>query len=1122
MKTENIHEALGVFLEAMRPYTVSLITRYFPSEPWEGVFFKRLTPTFQKTWNDGQRQGTEPELLIDYNNLTFLPNKFREELTKDIGGDKAKTYSIETCLSEIKGVRNKCQHFAPITEDEIERTFSNMKQVANILGMPDLRKEVERLRDKQTYTPAAVAPSIPVTTVTSSPANVHILDDGSPLRPWFQNCIPHFDIRSGKLDESVFAANLNDVVMGVGPEVYRDPVTFFKKTYVTAGLRDITKRVVTALNGMETENRVISLQTGFGGGKTHTLISLYHIIKCGSQLLQMESCANILPADAQPQFENAKVAVFTNDTNDIVQGRTTEEGITIHTLWGEIAYQLGGVKGYEQVRRNDEDRIAPSAPIFKPILIEAKTSLILIDELADYCIKAASKKGRDGYLYDQTVSFMQTLTQVVSSVPRCVLIATLPASKSEMANSELGQKVLDALHDRIVRIGTGVKPVDDEEVYEVIRRRLFDQINDEQVVDLVAKRYKDMYHNRRTDLPERCDKLEYANKIKKSYPFHPELIDMFRNRWGSDSKFQRTRGVLRLLASIVQDLWKRKDSLNGPQALIHTSDVYLENLNSLTGTITNLMGSNWDSVMTADVYGTSSNARIVDEMDPQSNLCQYRLTQGIATTLLMASVGVKQKGLSIKELKLCLLRPKTFNHNDVDGALNKLEQRAHYLHTSKVGEASYWFESKANVNILLQQAKAEIKDADVEAEILKRLQISANYIQGKGLNVLVAPTGDVPEQKSLTLVIMSPSYAQPTSGKSSSLEHAINQIARKKGNSDRIYRNTIFYLVCSEAGRAALNNQYCDLLACNKILEEYAGRLEADQKQDIQSRKKEYDRQVDSALIRAYNIVAKSSVKNGVEYYEMKAYAMDFSSQVRQNMMGELEQEEWILKSIGRAKLYGNNLLPEIERPINVQDLYETFLRFDDKPMIASRDAIRNTVNKYCQEGLFNVGVGIKGKYTKIYHNEEVPFMLECSWEDLWLLDPSIVMKPESSTETASSSAAGTEFCGGISCSTGVFGGSGSSWGTSGNETTNPLNSDSSENEVKTYSKVTISGSVPMENWVQLFPSFITTLKKNNLEIEVKFTAKSTEQNPLTENSPTFKSIKESASQLGLDFEMEE
>lgn len=1104
MKNENIFEALSVFLEAMRPYAVSLITRYFPGEPWEGVFYQRLTPAYQKTWNEGQRKGTAPELRIDYNNLTFLPNKFRDELAQDMGGDKSKTYSLETCLSEIKMVRNKCQHFSPISEDEVERTFSNMKQVANLLDMPELRQEVERLRSKQTFTPAAVAPSIPVTTVTSSPANIHILDDGSPLRPWFQNCIPHYDIRSGKLDESIFAANLNDVVMGMAPEVYCDPVFFFKKTYVTAGLRDIAKRVVSALNGEETENRVISLQTGFGGGKTHTLISLYHIIKSGAQLLQMESCANILPADTQPQFENAKVAVFTNDTNDISQGRTTDEGITIHTLWGELAYQLGGVAGYERIRQNDEERIAPTATIFKPILQEAKISLILIDELADYCVKAASKKAKVGYLYDQTISFVQALTQAVSSVPRCVLIATLPASKSEMANSELGQKVLDALQDRIVRIGAGVKPVDDEEVYEVIRRRLFEQIVDEQVVDLVAKRYKDMYHNRRTDLPERCDKQEYANKIKKAYPFHPELIDMFRNRWGSDSKFQRTRGVLRLLASIVQDLWKRRDSLTGPQTLIHTSDVYLENLNSLTGTITNLMGSNWDSVMTADVYGTSSNARIVDEQDPQSNLGQYHLTQGIATTLLMASVGVKQKGLSIKELKLCLLRPKAFNHNDVDGALNKLEQRAHYLHSSKVGEASFWFESKANVNILLQQAQAEIKDAEVEAEILKRLRISVNYMQGKGMNVLVAPTGDVPEQKSLTLVIMSPSYAQPTGGTSASLERAIKEIATKKGNSDRIYRNTIFYLVCSEAGRATLNAQLCDLLACNKILEEYAGRLENDQKQDIQSRKKDYEHQVEAAMIKAYNIAVKCSVKNGMEYYELKAYAMDFSTQVCQNLLDELVEEEWIIKSIGRGLLSRINMLPEVDRPVSVKSLYEAFLRFDDKPMIIGKEAIITTVNRQCQNGLFNVGVGIEGKYTKIYHDEEVPFLVEQNWDELWLLDPS-VLPPSTETEDAGSSSTST----------------GSSTSDNGSGAEEEPSQDTGS-EVKTYRKVVISGSVPIENWTHLFTSFVGTLRKNNLKIDVKFTAKSTELNPLTENSATFKSIKESANQLGLDFEVEE
>ena len=529
------------------------------------------------------------------------------------------------------------------------------------------------------------------------------------------------------------------------------------------------------------------------------------------------------------------------------------------------------------------------------------------------------------------------------------------------------------------------------------------------------------------------------------------------------------------------------------------------------------MGSNWDSVMTADVYGTSSNARIVDEQDPQSNLGQYHLTQGIATTLLMASVGVKQKGLSIKELKLCLLRPKAFNHNDVDGALNKLEQRAHYLHSSKVGEASFWFESKANVNILLQQAKAEIKDADVEAEILKRLRISANYIQGKGLNVLIAPTGDVPEQKSLTLIVMSPSYARPTGGTSLSLENAIKQIASKRGNSDRIYRNTIFYLVCSEAGRAALNGQLCDLLACNKILEEYAGRLENDQKQDIQSRKKEYEHQVEAALIKAYNIAAKCSVKEGIEYYELKAYAMDFSTQVRQNLMSELAEEEWILSSIGRTQLSRNNLLPEIGHPISVETLYETFLRFDDKPMILGKEAVINTIKTQCQRGLFNVGVGVEGKYTKIYHDEEIHFFGEQNWDELWLLDPSVLPPSASAGSSVSSQNADGEQSGsGVTDST---------WGTSGSSTTGASSSGSScteeENGVKTYRKVTISGGVPMENWTQLFPSFINTLRKNNLKIDIKFTARSTEQNPLTENSATFKSIKESASQLGLDFEVE-
>ena len=349
--------------------------------------------------------------------------------------------------------------------------------------------------------------------------------------------------------------------------------------------------------------------------------------------------------------------------------------------------------------------------------------------------------------------------------------------------------------------------------------------------------------------------------------------------------------------------------------------------------------------MLADVYGTSSNARKMDDADPTSNIGLYHMTQGIATTLLMASVGAKQnKGLDIKQLKLCVLRPKAFNHNDIDGALNKLEQVAHYLYSSKVGGATYWFESKANINILIAQAKAEVKNEDVEAEIVKKLKASANFIHE--LNVLVCPSSDVPEQKQLTLVILHPRFAMPTGGTTSySLTQAVKEIATKKGNSDRVMRNTIFYLACSEAGRGALSDKLKDYLACNKIITEYSGRLERDQNTEVQNRKREYESGVDEALIRAYSIVIKYSARDGIDSYELKNYAADFSSQIRQNLMSEIIEEEWVIKSIGRNLLDRINMLPDVNRPIQVKELYETFLRFDDKPMITGPTAISDTVN---------------------------------------------------------------------------------------------------------------------------------------------------------------------------------
>lgn len=1093
---DKIHKVLGIFLDAMRPFVVGFLQQHFPNEPWEGLYFSRLKVPKRATWNQALKAQGENQScinLIDYNNLTDFALGFKQELGIEFGTpDKANRFI--SYLQELKDIRNKCNHYQVLDNEEIDGAYLYIKQAAKLMKMDELVSEIDKIKDQEqpmAQPVQAMAPPMQTSVVT--------MREDTPIPAWFTNVYPHYDIRNGVLDESVFAANLGEVALGIGQEVYNNPTMFFEKTYITAGLRDIANRVVRALNGEESENRVISLQTGFGGGKTHTLISLYHIAKAGRSLLNSAYTAHLLNENIRPEYNDAKVAVFTNNTTDVAQGRTTEEGITIHTLWGELAYQLGGAEGYNKVRANDESRTAPSSSIFKPILDQNTPSLILIDELADYCNKANGIMVGKGTLYTQTVSFLQTLTESVAAVPQCVLIATLPASATEVASSEIGQQILSSLENRIVRVGTGIKPVDDEEIFEVVRRRLFENVGNPDTIEQVLTRYKNTYHNRRSDLPAEADRIEYINKMRKAYPFHPELIDMFRLKWGNDPHFQRTRGVLRLLASIVKDLWSRRGSLSGSQALIHTSDVNLANLPTLTGTITSLMGSQWETVMHADIIGTSSNAYKIDNEDPQSNSCKYSLAQGIATTLLMSSIGGSQnKGLNIEQLKLCMLRPSAFQHSEINNALNKLEQVAYYLYSTNVGAKTYWFQAKPNINILINSAKSEISAADVKAEILKRLN---NQINSNGqLRILINPSGDVPEQKTLTLVILSPDYATQINSINKKVENYVEQIATKKGSTQRVFRNTIFYLTCSESQLGLLQSKLTEYLACERVQHEYSGQLDTDQKKDIIDKKNDANEQANTQLISVYNIAMRYSATDGLEALELHDFARDMQTQITDKLMEAIIEEEWLIRSIGIGTLKANRLYPTLENPINVTTLYEAFLQYDDKPMITGADAVTSTIQKYCYNGEFNVAFGEEGNYSRIYHRENI-FGLDVTERQYWLIDKNVMPQDKVETESEDNKTKSEN-----------------------NSHTPPDNSphkpdDVSSQPVRHFKSIKISGKIPVDQWTQLFSSFIVPLNQNNLEIEVSFKASSTLAKPLDESAQIYKIVKESVQQLGLKLE---
>jgi predicted AAA+ superfamily ATPase len=436
------------------------------------------------------------------------------------------------------------------------------------------------------------------------------------LKPWYAIATPHQDIREGRLAEAVFAANVWAVVQGTAPEVYLDPEEFFRKTYLTKGLSTMLGQVAGALRrGGESGDRIISLQTAFGGGKTHTLVALWHLAKHADRLKGSPHAAGLRKAIGGQLPEKVKgVAVFTNQTCDATQGRQVEDGVHLRTLWGELAYQLGGKALYERVRANDESQRVPQG-LFVEILQAASPCLILLDELADYCVGAAAVPVGDTSLADQTVSFIQQLTESVQQVPGAVVVATLPASKYEVAQSEKGQEAFVTLEQRFQRLGADVKPVADEEIYEVVRARLFESIapdSDSDYPKKVAQVYQGMYAAHSGEVPSEAAKNTYREQLQRAYPFHPLLIDALYTRWGSYPDFQRTRGVLRLLASIVGDLWKRRQGTTETQHLIQPCHVRWS-VDALQAALARLWGPAYQSVAAADVIGDRSNAGIFDE-----------------------------------------------------------------------------------------------------------------------------------------------------------------------------------------------------------------------------------------------------------------------------------------------------------------------------------------------------------------------------------------------------------------------------------------------------------------------------------------------------------------------------
>jgi len=729
------------------------------------------------------------------------------------------------------------------------------------------------------------------------------------LPNWWEVVIPHKDIIDGKFNEAIFAADLGDVISGTAPLEYKDPVTFFKKTYLTGGLKNLLENVLQRLNGSKGDT-VIQLQTPFGGGKTHSLLTIYHTIK------NYDEIKYLLPFSNLQIPKNTKVAVFVGTQHDAVSGRTP---------WGEIAYQLGK---YDLIKEQDIKRVSPGKDLLNKILGDSPV-LILIDELVEYVVKAKDYAG-------QISAFSQEITEVIKSRNNCCLICTLPSSAPY---GEEGERALSELQQIFGRLETIYTPVEGIEIYEIVRKRLFDDLGDEGIRKKVAQNYFELYKKLGADVPQEVKETEYRNRIEHAYPFHPELIDVLYERWGSYPTFQRTRGVLRLLAEIVEDLYNRKV----PSPLIQSSLINLEK-QSIRREFVKHIGNEYDSVITSDIVKNAP--KLDNEMGTEYR--KYKIASQIATTIFAYSFGGSDiKGVILPRIKVALLRegiPPTI----VGDTISKLEDELWYLHSEG---KQYAFRSEINLNRVIIEKEEGISNNEILQELKNNLQRYAD----KAFEVYLWPesASDIPDNKNLKLAILSPEF--PYNLKKTN--ELVYEIFTKAGTSFRVYKNTLFVITIDNTPYLTISKNIKRLLAISNIINDRSlfNSLAKERQDDLKDRYKEAERDIPFGILSAYRHLAILNEQNSVRWLDLGIPTVGMNRTISDRVRQYLEEQEKILRRVTPKYIIEKAFAPD-ENEKGIEEIYDLFLKTPGLPVPVSIEVILNAT----KEGVRSKVIGVK------------------------------------------------------------------------------------------------------------------------------------------------------------------
>src|SRR5437667_6960674 len=400
-----------------------------------------------------------------------------------------------TLVSELREIRNRWAHQEPFSTDDTYRALDSAGRLLTAISSPEaaevekIKMELLRVRfDEQVRSEKRRTAGTPIESMAASN-----------LKPWREVVNPHKDVASGRYQQAEFAADLWQVYLGEGTDEYRKPSEFFRRTYLTESLKQLLTRALQRL-GDNGGDPVVQLQTNFGGGKTHSMLALYHLFS-GTAPTELAGIEPVLKDADVAKLPAVKRVVLVGNKISPGNPATKSDGTVVRTLWGELAWQLGGKKAFSRVRADDEQATSPG-DVLRELFNEYGPCLVLIDEWVAYARQLHEQSDLPAGSFDTQFTFAQVLTESAKAAKQCLLVISLPASDTTGSphaqaddtevGGQRGRESLERLRNVVGRLESSWRPASAEEGFEIVRRRLFEPLVErEQFVarDTVARAF---------------------------------------------------------------------------------------------------------------------------------------------------------------------------------------------------------------------------------------------------------------------------------------------------------------------------------------------------------------------------------------------------------------------------------------------------------------------------------------------------------------------------------------------------------------------------------------------------------------------------------------------------------